>query len=118
MKHFQTSLACLFTDVFELLHHDGVHYADSISADDECQAVHLVSQSWVLIVASVPRDQPTMRKLRNSNIKLKCSHDFPGKGFRHYELISPFNRRAHSLVSHFSCMVNLIWHPITIIILP
>ena len=70
MKHFQTSLACLFTYVFELLHHDGVHCADSISADDECQAVHLVSQSWVLIVASVPRDQPTMRKLKNSNIKL------------------------------------------------
>ena len=73
MKNFQTSLACLFTDVFELLHHGGVHCADSIGADHECQAVHLVSQSWVLIVASVPSqptNQPTMRKLKSSNIKL------------------------------------------------
>ena len=65
-----TPLASFVANVFELFHHVGVHCADDHGADDEGQAVHLVSQSWVLIVASVPRDQPAMRKLKNSNIKL------------------------------------------------
>ena len=69
IKMTPTPLASFVANVFELLHHVGVHCADDHGADDEGQAVHLLHLSWMLIVASLSRDQAAMRKL-----KVYCNH--------------------------------------------
>ena len=69
IKMLPTPLASFVANVFELLHHVGVHCADDHGADDEGQAVHLLNLSWMLIVASLSRNQAAMRKL-----KLYCNH--------------------------------------------
>ena len=59
-----TSLSRLVTDVFELLHNVWVHGAYCHGTDDKSDAVHPVWISGMHVVASLARDQATMRKLQ------------------------------------------------------